>query len=241
MRGCGTAGAMTAEELLRDAVAGGEAAGLSDEDARLLTAAASDAQAFTVVYRRWQGPLYRYTLHMSGSESLAEDITQEVFVSLAQNGDRFDPSKGRFSSYVFAIARNLVRRRLRREGLYASLVRREERRDAAIDVATMAAGEAPSFAEIDVHADPASTPEQVLDRREAIAQVRRAVCALPVGFREVVVLCDLQELSYVEAAAIIGCPVGTVRSRLHRGRQLLAERLRPVAMAKSEGNAGNGR
>ena len=64
--------------------------------------------------------------------------------------------------------------------------------------------------------------------------MRRALAALPVTYREVIVLCDLQELSYADAAAALGCALGTVRSRLHRGRAMLAERLRgaPRAMAR---------
>ena len=63
-------------------------------------------------------------------------------------------------------------------------------------------------------------------RRQHAATLRKAVLGLPVKFREAVVLCDLQELDYADAAVALGCPVGTVRSRLHRGRALLAARLR---------------
>jgi RNA polymerase sigma-70 factor (ECF subfamily) len=72
-------------------------------------------------------------------------------------------------------------------------------------------------------------PLDDLSRTETIESVRRSVLALPEKYREVVVLCDLQELSYLEAAEILGCAVGTVRSRLHRGRALLIEKLRPVS------------
>ncbi len=66
-----------------------------------------------------------------------------------------------------------------------------------------------------------------LARREAIDSVRRAVLSLPKHYREVVVLCDLEEMDYSEAAGALGCAIGTVRSRLHRGRSLLLEKLRP--------------
>jgi RNA polymerase sigma-70 factor (ECF subfamily) len=79
-----------------------------------------------------------------------------------------------------------------------------------------------------------------LGSRETVEQVRRAVLALPASYREVVVICELHELGYAEAAQILGCPVGTVRSRLYRARELLALRLetlrarpaRTVAAAK---------
>lgn len=180
----------------------GAAAPVADDEL-MRAARAGDEQAFVALYRRWQGPIYRFALHMGGSETLAEDVTQEVFVALAEEGHRFDAEKGHLSSYLFGIARNLLRRRLRREGFY----------------------EAAEAGPGDGVLDPALDPGGALDRHEAIQLVRRAVCALPVAFREAIVLCDLQELSYADAAAAIGCPVGTVRSRLHRARAMLAERL----------------
>lgn len=71
-------------------------------------------------------------------------------------------------------------------------------------------------------------PLDEMSRAEAIEAVRRAVLALPEHYREVVVLCDLQEMSYGETAEILGCAIGTVRSRLHRARALLIEKLRPA-------------
>jgi RNA polymerase sigma-70 factor (ECF subfamily) len=74
-------------------------------------------------------------------------------------------------------------------------------------------------------------PLNELARSETIAAVRQAILALPSHYREVVVLCDLHEMSYVEAAEVLRCAVGTVRSRLHRARSLLIERLRPTGEA----------
>ena len=78
-------------------------------------------------------------------------------------------------------------------------------------------------------------PLNELVREERIDSVRRAVSSLPVRYREVVVLCDLQELSYEDAAAAVGCAVGTVRSRLSRGRALLAEKLAVAREPDGEG------
>ena len=66
-----------------------------------------------------------------------------------------------------------------------------------------------------------------LTRREGLETLRRAVQALPRRYREVVVLCDLEEVDYADAAVALGCPIGTVRSRLHRARGLLLEKLSP--------------
>ena len=73
-----------------------------------------------------------------------------------------------------------------------------------------------------------SGPLDDLSRTETVESVRRAVLSLPERYREVVVLCDLQEMNYVETAEVLGCAIGTVRSRLHRARGLLIEKLRPA-------------
>jgi RNA polymerase sigma-70 factor (ECF subfamily) len=172
---------------------------------------AGDADAFTLVYRRWQGPLFRFALHMSGSPALAEDAVQEVFMTLINKPAQFDASRGTIGAFLFGIARNHVRRRQERDRAFISFDSNAENSDAT-----------PRSAEdrLQLHSqeDPA--------RLESIERVRRAILALPEDFREVVALCDLEEMSYEEAAAALGCAVGTVASRLHRARALLATRLR---------------
>jgi RNA polymerase sigma-70 factor (ECF subfamily) len=170
-----------------------------------------DEAAFSALYRRWQAGIYRYALRMSGSPSVAEDVTQDVFMALMEDGGRYDPGRGPLSSYMYGIARNKVLRRLERERGYVPLVVAAD--DGADDPA-WTAGE-----------DPLAD----LARRERVDLVWQAVLALPPHYREVVVLCDLQELTYEEVAAVLGCALGTVRSRLHRARDLLATRLRSEA------------
>lgn len=160
-----------------------------------------DEGAFTALYRRRQGAVYRFALQMTGSVVVAEDVTQEVFMALIENGRRFDPSKGALASFLYGIARNLVLRRLERERGIEPVMD---------DFA----------AEEDVLGD--------LTRRETIDRVRRAVLSLPAVYREAVVLCDLQDVSYQNAAEALECPVGTVRSRLNRGRAMLAQKLAGV-------------
>jgi RNA polymerase sigma-70 factor (ECF subfamily) len=170
-----------------------------------------DEEALTILFRRRQGSVYRFTMHMSGSPSLAEDVTQEVFMLLMRNGSRFDEVRGSLNSFLLGIARNLVRQKLSREQCYVSLSDNSE--DAAIAQESQSA--AGLFDDV--------------ARNETIKSVRRAVLSLPERYREVVVLCDLQEMSYLEAASILNCAIGTVRSRLHRARALLLEKLRPVS------------
>ena len=115
------------------------------------------------------------------------------------------------STFLVGVARNLLLQRLRRERFYAPLEESVDDEAATLKSLQLADG-----------------PLEEFTRRESIASLRMAVLALPTRYREVVVLCDLQEMSYVEAAEVLGCAVGTVRSRLHRGRALLIEKMRPV-------------
>ncbi len=169
---------------------------------------AGQEQAFVALYHRRQPALYRFALQMSGSAPVAEDITQEVFLALLRDECGYDPDRGSLIAYLFGIARKL-------------LLRQFERRRS--DVPVDAAGKEDwRFAEpVD-----ASDPLADLAGRERVEALRRAVSSLPHRYREVVVLCDLEEVDYAEAAAALGCPIGTVRSRLHRARLLLAEKLR---------------
>jgi RNA polymerase sigma-70 factor (ECF subfamily) len=167
-----------------------------------------DESAFATLYRRRQSALYRFALQMCGSESVAEDVTQEVFMALLREAHKFDPTRGALASFLFGVARNQVLRRLEKERAFVAL---GEEHDELSDASRSTTSDDP-LAE--------------LARGERVETVRQAVLALPVHYREVVVLCELQELSYAEAANILGCAVGTVRSRLHRARSLLCERLR---------------
>ncbi len=174
---------------------------------------AGDEDALAALYRRRSPGIYRFALQMCGSQALAEDVTQEVFMVLMREGYVFDPARGSLNAFLLGVARNHVLRRLRRERFYVAM---EE--DADNGQKTSLAG--PTSATL-------AGPLDQLARTEAIESVRRSVLALPERYREVVVLCDLQEMSYAEAAEILGCAVGTIRSRLHRARGLLIAKLRP--------------
>jgi RNA polymerase sigma-70 factor (ECF subfamily) len=170
-----------------------------------------DEDAFAVLYRRWQGGIYRFVLQMSGSESIAEDVTQEVFLTLMREPARFDPNRGALSSYLFGISRNLILQAFHKGRLLVPL----EEGDS-----------------LEILFDP-SDPLGDLTRQEGIAAVRQAVLALPPHYREAVVLCDLEELSYEEAAEVSECAVGTIRSRLNRAHALLLERLKKLKGVRS--------
>src|SRR5256885_3732186 len=193
---------LTASDV--DSMTGGPAE-ISDGEL-LERAAAGDEAAFTSLYRRRQGAVYRFALHMSGRRSVAEEVTQEVFLAVIRDAGKFDASRGSALSYLYGIARNQVVRRLERDRPYVALAEELE-----ADSARWTAPE-------DTLGD--------LTRNETIESIRQAVLALPSSFREVVVLCDLHEMSYNEAASALGCAVGTVRSRLHRARAMLLEKLK---------------
>ncbi len=177
------------------------------DDELLLRMRSGDEQAFVVLYRRRQAAIYRFAMHMTGSAAVAEDITQEVFLALIREDCGYDPERGSLSGYLFGIARKLALRHLERG-----------RGDVALE--KDADDSAP--VELAVSDDPLLD----LTRREGVESLRRAVQALPRRYREVVVLCDLEELDYSDAAIALGCPIGTVRSRLHRARALLLEKMR---------------
>jgi RNA polymerase sigma-70 factor (ECF subfamily) len=178
-----------------------------DELLRLMIA--GDAGAFEMLYERRQAGVYRFALRMSGSEALAEDVTQDVFIALMRDGWQYDSTRGSVAAYLYGMARNRVLRRLERDRNFVSMA--DEMDD---EEATM--GE-----KFITREDPLTE----LTRNEIIDSVRQAILALPTHYREVVVLCNLQEMSYDEAASVIGCAVGTVRSRLHRARAMLIEKL----------------
>ena len=169
---------------------------------------AGQEQAFVALYHRRQPALYRFALQMSGSAPVAEDIVQEVFLALLREECGYDPERGSLVAYLFGIARKL-------------LLRQFERRRLDVHVDTGGAEEGRFTEPVD-----ASDPLADLAARERVEALRRAVSSLPRRYREVVVLCDLEEVDYAETAAALRCPIGTVRSRLHRARLMLAGKLR---------------
>src|SRR5437763_3914564 len=179
-----------------------------DEDSiqRLLR---GDQHAFTTMYRKYGGPAYRFALYMSSDGVLAEEITQETFLFLLANAKSYDAARGSLLSWLLGVARNTSRRALPKETFIT---------DALEDVDEL------EFAQdIDVH--------QEVAEREMIESVRRVVQSLPPSLREVVILCELQELDYKEAAAVLRCPIGTIRSRLNRARALLLSKFKAECSA----------
>jgi RNA polymerase sigma-70 factor (ECF subfamily) len=168
----------------------------SDEDL-YRAARKGDRGALGELYERREPGLYRYALYVSGSRAVAEEVTQEIFLRLIGPGVPFDEKRGSLEAYLYGVARNLLRMRPPLLGL-------EDAGEPATDEDTL----------------------RSLIHDERTAALMAAVRELPAAYREAVVLCDLEERNYDEAARLMGCPVGTVRSRLHRARALLGARLK---------------
>ncbi len=192
---------------------------LSDDDL-LRRMMAGEEEAFLALYRRRQACIYRFALQMSGNPAIAEDVTQEVFMTLIREPQRYDPSRGSLSAFLYGIARNRMLQRIERDRLLVPLPEEAGANGA------LSKGDGSGLFGDDFARD--------LARAETVKQVRRAVLALPASYREVVVLCDLQEMSYEETATALGCAVGTVRSRLHRARTLLMLKLRGVTQPQKK-------
>jgi RNA polymerase sigma-70 factor, ECF subfamily len=191
------------------AVAGETRIAATDRDDLLLRRAAKgDEEAFALLYRRHQGGLYRFALRMTGSAWGAEEIVQDVFMTLIRAPKKYDPERGSVGALLFGIARNRVMKHLERSPREIPLEEKNEDGTGAGIVLK------DSF-----------TPAMWVEKRERMHQVRAAVLELPAEFREAVVMCELEEMSYEEAAQMTGCPIGTIRSRLHRGRALLLAKL----------------
>jgi RNA polymerase sigma-70 factor, ECF subfamily len=156
-----------------------------------------DEKAFLALYHRRGQSVFRFALHMSGSREVAEEVVQEVFLALLDGRAAVDEDRGPLEGYLIGMARNRVHS-----------VTRDARRFKCIE-------------------DHETVPEAGSSSpNNELRTLRKAILALPERYRAVTVLCDLEELSYADAAQRLGCNIGTVRSRLHRARAILESKLR---------------
>jgi RNA polymerase sigma-70 factor (ECF subfamily) len=169
-----------------------------------------DHDAFTLLYRAHQNAVFRFAMFMTGDHARAADVTQDVFVWLIHHAGNFDPARGELGAFLAGVARKFLQKR-----------RGDELRWVQLDESMLAA-------------DRGDYRERRDDGAGDADELRRAILALPEKYREVVVRCDLEEKSYEEAAVVIGCAVGTVRSRLHRARGLLARKLEKQTGKRTE-------
>lgn len=176
--------------------------GASDADLLRLFQKGSE-EAFLLLYQRHQGPVFRFALHIGGNREIAEEVTQEVFLGLLSKNCGYDAARGSLQAYLIGAARHHLRR--------------QTQSAAAMPDDPRAAESAPL---------PANMSVDELVREQDLANLRCAILSLPLNYREVIVLCDMEELDYAEVARQLACAVGTVRSRLHRARAILLEKMR---------------
>jgi RNA polymerase sigma-70 factor, ECF subfamily len=172
------------------------------DDALARSVARGDQGAMATLYDRHAALIYRYALRVGGDVSIAEEVTQDVFLAVLRQANQFDSRRALFSTWLCAIARRLVWRQFQRR-----------QRLVPLDADT---GAEDSIAE-------AENPDIQLTRKETVELVRRGIDALPLQMKEVIILCELEEMPYEDVAVVLGIPVGTVRSRLHRAKRRLAQ------------------
>jgi RNA polymerase sigma-70 factor, ECF subfamily len=177
------------------------------------------AAAFQALYRRHQGPLFRFAVLRCGSPATAADVVQEVFMGLLTDSLRFDPLRGALPHFLFGVARKLILRHEHPRRQEQALPEPDEETDDSDD-----------------HASERHEPLTRLLSDELAEQVRNAIAQLPPHYRDPVILYELHELSYLEIAEICRIDIGTVRSRLSRARAAMAKRLaahRPTTITEA--------
>jgi RNA polymerase sigma-70 factor (ECF subfamily) len=177
----------------------------ADDAALVRRIAAGDRRALDAAYRAHAPAVHRYLLAIGASPAAAADALHEAFVVLAARPAGFDPERGRLPAWLAGVAR------------HALLMHwREQQRELAMgdDEPDVAAGDA---------ADAAVSPETLLVTRQSSAAIWAAIRRLPLAQREALVLVDIQERPYADAAQIAGIGIDRLRTRLHRARLRLAE------------------
>ncbi len=175
-----------------------------ESDAALIAASATDPQLFTAIFERHARAIYRYLATRVGGPDV-EDLLSEVFLTAFRRRDRYDAAYADARPWLFGIATNAVHHQMRSANRRRAMMRRLER---------------------DLHGRPSWTddPETGLDAKD-IERIHRALAGLDEKYRDVLLLLSGAELTYEEIARALGIPLGTVRSRIARGRARLRELL----------------
>ena len=184
-----------------------------------------DQHAFMSLYDLHRGTVYRFLMHMTGSNAVAEELTQDVFVvtldSMCEGTlGQFNPVKGTLEGYLLGIARNLARAERRKANRLLPL-------DSVL--------ETPEWTRVldrMGQQNPSWDVAAVLSAHSDLKVLHGAILELPDHYREVIVLCCLQEKSYRDVSIVLQCSEGTVASRMNRAKALLGAKLRRSAPEK---------
>ncbi len=178
-----------------------------DNESRLIEQAQNgELTAFNQLVLQYQEGVYNVALRLMGAGELAADITQETFLSAYKNLRRF--RGGSFRAWLFRIATNLC---------YDLIRKGEKRRNESLQALQETAGDSGALVDL------GETPEDGVLRRELVEEIKRGLLTLPAEQRATLVLCDIQGMSYEEIAVVTSASLGTVKSRLSRGRAHLRD------------------
>jgi RNA polymerase sigma-70 factor (ECF subfamily) len=171
-----------------------------------------DRDALATLYRAHHPAVFRFVLYMTDDPDASAEVVQETFLWLIHHPAAFDPQRGSLRSFLSGVARKLLQHRARQQRRFEPL-------------SAVANGSSPAIdADIDASRD--------------ARNLRAAIVALPEAYREAIILCGIENKTYDEAAAILDCALGTVRSRVHRAKLLLARQLSKSGAITERSNHG---
>jgi RNA polymerase sigma-70 factor (ECF subfamily) len=197
----------------------GAAEAASDEEAMRRVQRWADPAAFAQLVHRWEGPIRRLCVRMTGDEHRGEDLAQDAFARVFANRHRFEPTR-RFSTWLWRIALNLCYEEARKLG---------RRGDRVADLGDESATPGPGWV-----ADDDAGPEGRAVRAERVQLVRTALARLPESHRAVVVLREYENLKFREIAEVLDVPEGTVKWRMAEAMNQLSEQLKPILAAEAD-------
>ena len=188
---------------------------LTDEQLMLLVQD-GETDCFDLLVDRFKVRLFNYLFRLTGNREEAEEVAQEAFVKAYIHAGKYK-TIARFSTWLYTIATNLVRNRMRSKS----------RAPKIFSLWSAGRGEGEEEKVIDV-LDPGRSPEDVMNDHELSEVIRRAIQKIPEKYRESFVLRELNQLSYEEISAVTGLKLGTVRSRINRARNHFREIVEPI-------------
>ena len=184
------------------------AGGVSDSEI-LSDVAGGDIEAYGKLVHRYRGRLYNFVFRFVGEPETAEDIVQETFLRAFRKRTEYR-AIAKFSTWLFTIAGNLAKSELRRRKRWRLFsLHRDEESDTGLDLP-----------------DESFRPDKMAESSMADGLIQQAISSLSENYRQVILLRDVEGLSYQEISDVVRCPVGTVKSRLSRARLKLQQKLR---------------
>jgi RNA polymerase sigma-70 factor (ECF subfamily) len=172
-----------------------------------------DARAFDELFIRYKKPILNFIYRLIGNKETAEDVALEAFMKVYENISIYDPNK-KFSTWLYTIARNLAKNSLRDKKYF---------KDRSIEEAIAEGDETLHLK--DMIEDSSLRPDVIAQDNELAEEAQKVLNGLSEEYREVITLCSIQELTYEEAAKILGCSIATVSNRLEKAKELFVKTL----------------